>query len=71
MEYEPSPSDILYADGITSSNGLAHTDFEFPLSAYDATMDEADQHDPLRFVPYHLESKLSVPIQEKNGIWVF
>ncbi|KAJ4962586.1 hypothetical protein NE237_022525 [Protea cynaroides] len=46
-DYEPSNMDILYAEGITSSNGLACMDFSFPQSAYGSNPDTADEHDPL------------------------
>uniref|UniRef100_A0A0D9Y119 Extra-large guanine nucleotide-binding protein 1 n=1 Tax=Leersia perrieri TaxID=77586 RepID=A0A0D9Y119_9ORYZ len=42
-EYELSDMDILYADGITSSDGLASTDFSFPQLALDGRgFDEPD-----------------------------
>lgn len=48
MEYEPSDMDILYADGITSSNGLTCTDFFFPPMPYEASgIDGADQQDTI------------------------
>ncbi|KAK2981013.1 hypothetical protein RJ640_012172 [Escallonia rubra] len=45
-DYIPSNVDILYAEGITSSNGLACVDFTFPQPASD-DVDSADQHDSL------------------------
>ncbi|PKI58827.1 hypothetical protein CRG98_020817 [Punica granatum] len=43
--YEPSDMDILYSEGITSSNSLASTDFSFPKSAQsDESMNHSDQH---------------------------
>ena len=47
-DYEPSDSDILYAEGLISSNGLASVDFSFPQSAPDDDIDTtADQHNSL------------------------
>ncbi|TVU49338.1 hypothetical protein EJB05_00646, partial [Eragrostis curvula] len=47
-EYELSDMDILYADGITSSDGLASTEFSFPQMPFDAQgVDEYDPQDAL------------------------
>nr|CAD1841384.1 unnamed protein product [Ananas comosus var. bracteatus] len=47
MEYEPSDKDILYADRITSSNGIACTDFFFRQLACDGHAIDGDQQDML------------------------
>ncbi|KAK7346484.1 hypothetical protein VNO80_21004 [Phaseolus coccineus] len=46
-DYEPSDLDILYAEGVTSSNGMACVEFSFPQSAPEETIDTADLHDSL------------------------
>ncbi|KAK4437818.1 Extra-large guanine nucleotide-binding protein 1 [Sesamum alatum] len=46
VDYEPSEMDILYAEGITSSNGVASMDFSFPKSSQDGYMESSDQNDP-------------------------
>ncbi|KAK1410255.1 hypothetical protein QVD17_36790 [Tagetes erecta] len=48
-DYTPSDVDILYAEHVTSSNGLSSVDFSFPLSP-DENNDTTDQHNSqLRF----------------------
>ncbi|KAE9466917.1 hypothetical protein C3L33_01183, partial [Rhododendron williamsianum] len=50
-DYKPSDVDILYAEGVTSSNGLACLDFSFPPAEPDIDIDTADLHDSmLRYV---------------------
>ena len=40
--------DILYAEGIASSNSIASVDFSFPKSVNDSFMGASDQDDPLQ-----------------------
>ncbi|CAL9022121.1 unnamed protein product [Prunus brigantina] len=45
-DYELSNIDILYAEGITSSNSLTSMEFAFPMSAGNSNLDPPYQHDP-------------------------
>ncbi|KAL1557985.1 Extra-large guanine nucleotide-binding protein 2 [Salvia divinorum] len=58
-DYEPTQMDILYAEGITSSNGVASMEFSFPKSSLDWYMDSADQNESevrYQLIRVHLSS---------------
>ncbi|KAM7482558.1 hypothetical protein LguiB_007141 [Lonicera macranthoides] len=46
-DYEPSDMDILYADGITSSNGISCMEFSFPKPVHFSVLGPVDQTGPL------------------------
>lgn len=46
-DYAPSDLDILYAEGVTSSNGLACVEFSFPRSVHNESSYDANQDDSL------------------------
>lgn len=57
-DYRPSDVDILYAEHVTSSNGLSCVEFSFPESVYDADADSGDLHDSLlRYQLIRLQAK--------------
>ncbi|CAI9104422.1 OLC1v1003090C1 [Oldenlandia corymbosa var. corymbosa] len=53
-DYEPSNMDILYAEGITSSNGVASMEFSFPVSSSEGYMESVDQTDASISCSYQL-----------------
>ncbi|XP_042020677.1 extra-large guanine nucleotide-binding protein 1-like [Salvia splendens] len=56
-DYKPSDVDILYAEHVTSSNGLECVDFSFPEPVYDGD-DSGDLRDPLlRYQLIRLQAK--------------
>ncbi|KAF7810934.1 extra-large guanine nucleotide-binding protein 1-like [Senna tora] len=46
VDYEPSDTDIMYAEGITLSNSLTSVEFSFPKTSHEDSLDPAYQHDP-------------------------
>ncbi|GER35704.1 guanine nucleotide-binding protein alpha-2subunit [Striga asiatica] len=46
-DYRPSDLDILYAERVTSSNGLSCVDFSFPDSSYDNNIDSGNLRDSM------------------------
>ena len=64
-DYVPSDMDILYAEGITSSNGLSCMEFSFPTTEQESSVD-GYQHDPLaRLVIFYSKHKLFTFIRYK------
>jgi hypothetical protein len=57
-EYELCDMDILYADGITSSDGLASTDISFPQLALDVRVDEPDPQDTMLMLVFSQKAAL-------------
>ncbi|CAA0832755.1 Extra-large guanine nucleotide-binding protein 1 [Striga hermonthica] len=57
-DYRPSDLDILYAERVTSSNGLSCVDFSFPDSTYDYNIDSGTLRDSmLRYQLIRLQAK--------------
>ncbi|KAJ1690299.1 hypothetical protein LUZ63_014454 [Rhynchospora breviuscula] len=59
MDYEPNNADILNVAGLTSSNGVACTDFTFPRLPYDtrAAEDLDEQESSLKYELIRIHSK--------------
>ncbi|CAI9110063.1 OLC1v1010025C2 [Oldenlandia corymbosa var. corymbosa] len=67
LDYEPTDVDILYAEGVTSANGLACVDFLFPEPAYEADPESGDQLDSLlRLATVRCFKTCELPVIDSN-----
>ncbi|WOL19566.1 hypothetical protein Cni_G28368 [Canna indica] len=68
VEYEPSDTDILYADGINSYGGLACTDFHFPL--FSCAGSSSDDHDEQQTLSRYQLIRVHYKDVGKNCKWL-
>lgn len=52
IDYEPLDMDILYAEGITLSNGLSSMEFSYTVTGHEDSLDPEYQHDPSLRSPF-------------------
>lgn len=52
IDYEPLDMDILYAEGITLSNGLSSMEFSYTVTGHEDSLDPEYEDDPSLRSPF-------------------